>query len=581
VSPTLPRRGAPLRLAAAAIVLALSAGIAAPTQAQAQTYETLEGTGSTWSQNALLQWARDVAPAGIRVQYSGSGSTAGRNDFRQGLNDFGVTEIPYGDRDRNGTVEPPPQRTYAYLPYVAGGTALSYQLRVGGQQVTNLRLSGETVAKIFTNQITNWNDPAIAKDNNGRVLPSLTIRPVVRAEGSGTTAQFTAYLDARYPGIWQPFNGSAGRTSQFPAQRPMIAASGSDGVMNTITASSGNGSIGYIEYSYATNARFPVVKLLNEGGFYTEPSDRNVAVALQAATINADLTQELGRVYVNPDKRAYPMSSYSYLLIPTSKSDKRLNANKAQTLADYISYSICEGQASAGRLGYSPLPLNLAQAGFEQVAKFKSEFPGINLAGRDVTKCNNPTFFAGDLNRNRLAEEAPQPAPCDAVGQGPCGSGTGGAAGNPNPPGNSGNKAPDNPPGTAPGGSAGATVPSATGPGVASSPASSAQAPGSAPAGALSAAPPTGAGGVAASATDPATGLPAVAVVDPDTGLPAAGATAGGAALSGTPTELAANRTTGMAPTLGTLAAAELLLLLIVPALVARSISRRRLRDEQ
>lgn len=570
-----PLAGIP-RFVAVVMILVLSAGLAGPATAQAQRlpYETLEGTGSTWSQNALLQWARDVSPTGIRVEYSGSGSSAGRTDFRNGLNDFAVTEIPYGDRDRLGVVESPPARAFAYLPYVAGGTAVSYQLQVGGQRVTNLRLSGETLARIFTNKITNWNDPAIAADNNGRTLPSLTIRPVVRAEGSGTTAQFTAYLDAQYPDIWRPFNGAPGRTSQFPAQRPQIAASGSDQVMNTITAASGNGTIGYVEYSYATNAKYPVVKLLNKAGFFTEPTDRNVAVALTAAKINpTDLTQDLGGVYVNGDPRVYPMSSYSYLLIPTSGTDPRLSAGKAQTLADFISYSICEGQASAGRLGYSPLPLNLAQAGFQQLTKLKAAFPAIDLTGRDVTKCNNPTFFPGDLNRNRLAEEAPQPAACDMVGQGPCVTGTGGAQGNPNPPGNSGNVAPNNATGTTPNGTTGGGG-SAAGGGRAGG-----GAPGAPGAGGASGAP--GGGAVVGGASVDAGAAAAGAAVDPETGLAlgtGAGASAG-SGLFGTPTELAASRSTAASSTLGTLAAAELLLLLVVPALVARSIARRRLRN--
>jgi len=612
VSPTRPSgRQSLLRVAAAVVVLTLSAGLGLPASAQAQTtYEGLSGTGSTWSKNALIQWASDVAPTGIRVTYGGSGSTAGRSDFAQYQNDFAVSEVPFGDPDAQGQRDTPLDRKLAYIPYVAGGTAVSYQLQVGGQRVTNLRLSGETLAKIFTNQITNWNDPAIAADNNGRQLPSLTIRPVVRSEGSGTTAQFTGYLDAQYPNIWRPFNGGrAGRTSNFPAQRPMVATSGSDGVMNTITAASGNGTIGYIEYSYATNANYPVIKLLNSKGFYTEPTDRNVAVALQAAKIDpATLIQDLSNVYVNGDPRTYPMSSYSYLIIPTSGTDRRMNANKAQTLADFITYSICEGQASAGRLGYSPIPLNLAQAGFDQIAKLKSAFPAVNLAGRDVTKCNNPTFFAGDLNRNRLAEEAPQPAACDAVGQGPCVTGTGGAAGNPNPPGNTGNTAPDNAAGTAPGGTpgaggggagpggGGAADPGAGG-GAAAPGAGSAAGPGAAGAagpGAAGAAGP-GAGGAAdpaaGGAAAPDGGAAAVdangnvvsAAVDPETGLPVAAARAGtaGGALVGTPTELAANRSTGMAPTLGALAAVELLLLLLVPALVARSITRRRVLGNQ
>ena len=90
-------------------------------------------------------------------------------------------------------------RPYAYLPIAAGGTSFPYQIRFDGQQVENLRLSGETLAKIFTNQITNWDDPEITKDNNGVALPSLPIIPVVQSEGSGATEQLTSYFATEYP----------------------------------------------------------------------------------------------------------------------------------------------------------------------------------------------------------------------------------------------------------------------------------------------------------------------------------------------------------------------------------------------
>ncbi len=134
-------------------------------------------------------------------------------------------------------------RPYAYLPVVAGGTAFTYQILVAGKKVTNLRLSGETIAKIFTNQITNWNDPAITKDNNGHALPSLPITPVVRSDGSGATAQFTLWMDKQYPSVWRAYNGASGLTSLYPRKGRQIAAAGDDGIMNTVSAATGNGTI--------------------------------------------------------------------------------------------------------------------------------------------------------------------------------------------------------------------------------------------------------------------------------------------------------------------------------------------------
>jgi hypothetical protein len=98
---------------------------------------------------------------------------------------------------------------------------------------------------------------------------------------------------------------------------------------------------------------------------------------------------------------------------------------KRQTLGDFLYYSLCAGQTKAGPYGYSPLPLNLVQAGFEQISKLKAADPAVDLTDRDVKSCNNPTFDGKDLSKNQLAEIAPQPAACDKAGEGPCGTETG------------------------------------------------------------------------------------------------------------------------------------------------------------
>ena len=118
------------------------------------------------------------------------------------------------------------------MPVAAGGTSFPYQIKFDGTQVENLRLSGETLAKIFTNQITNWDDPEITKDNNGVALPSIPIVPVVQSEGSGATQQLTDYFSTEYPGIWDSFAGQSGPTEYFPRQGDQIAQNGSTGAMN-------------------------------------------------------------------------------------------------------------------------------------------------------------------------------------------------------------------------------------------------------------------------------------------------------------------------------------------------------------
>jgi hypothetical protein len=222
------------------------------------------------------------------------------------------------------------------------------------------------------------------------------------------------------------------------------------------------------------------------------------------------------------------------MLLPTGKSDSRMTTNKRQTLVDFMFYSLCEGQGKAGAFGYSPLPLNLVQAGFEQVAKLGAADPGVDVANRDATRCNNPTFVAGDLNRNKLAEVAAQPAACDQQGQGPClGEGqvvdTSGGAG-------------------AGGGGAGA------GAAAGGTAASGGTASGAGAAGAGAGA----ATGADTTSIDPATGLPVGDTVDAATG-----------AVTGAVATSVAARPVGSSVAFGALAGAELLAVALVPGLVA------------
>ncbi len=534
---TLTARGARVRLAAALTfglaILVPAAALGASGPAARPSYAQIEGSGSTWSEVIVQQWIADVDASGMKVTYSGGGSSMGRKNFAQGVTDFGISEIPYPGVDEFGNPDNANGREYAYLPIVAGGTAFTYQIKVGGKMIKNLRLSGETLAKIFTNKITNWNDPAITKDNNGRALPSLDITPVVRSDGSGTTAQFTTWLDKEYPSLWRPFFGRSGFTSYYPRKGRALAQSGSDQVMNTVAGFAGNGTIAYVEYSYPVNKHFPVVKVLNKGGYYVEPTQYNVAVALTKARINQDknsqmyLTQILDGVYRATDPRAYPLSSYSYMILPIGADDRRMTTAKRQTLMDFMYYSLCEGQSKAGPYGYSPLPLNLVKAGFDQLGRLAKADSGVDASNRDVTRCNNPTFVAGNLNENKLAKTAPMPAACDKAGAGPCGTETG--TGKPSTDDSDGDGTPDTTDSSGPGGP---------------------DAPGSDPD-----APP---------AVDPETGQPVV-----DDGTTAA------AEVFANPTEVSADRRAERTA-FGWLAVAELFALILLPGLGAAWLRRRR-----
>jgi phosphate ABC transporter phosphate-binding protein len=417
-----------LRLGAAAAMVALAMPVA---PAGAAVFVPISGAGSTWSQNALDQWRRNVTQYGMQINYQGTGSSDGRNQFRNGTVDFAVSEIPYGLTD-SGVVDYPPARKYAYMPIVAGGTAFMYNLKINGRRVTNLRLSGLTVTRMFTGEIKMWNDPAIKADNPGLRLPARRVVPVVRSDGSGTTAQFTLWMSKLYGSQWNGYCGRAGLptpcglTSEYPVipGSGFTAQAGSLGVSGYVAQDRSEGAITYVEYSYALNAGFPIAKLLNKAGYYVEPNASNVAVALLAAGINKDLTQKLDGVYGNPDRRTYPLSSYSYMILPTAP-ENGFSADKGQTLSSFAYYFLCEGQQQAPLLGYSPLPINLVQAGLTQVRRI----PGVNARSIDIAKCNNPTFTK--TGQNRLAQTAPFPPACDRQGGTQCSTGTGGAKNTP------------------------------------------------------------------------------------------------------------------------------------------------------
>ena len=419
-------------LSASAVYNGVSAD-AAPAHAR------ISGTGSSWSANAVNQWVSDVSSSGLQVDFTGSGSAQGRKDFANRITDFAVSDIGYqghdpltGDDDTN-CIPGQPCRAFAYEPIVAGGTAFPYQIKVAGSLVRNLRLSGETLTKIFTYKITNWDDPQITADNNGRKLPSLRIIPVVHSEGSGSTAQFTQYMATEYTSLWKAFTGKPVFTEYYPPPTggKGIAQSGSDGVMNYVASSGANGAIGYDEYSYPLAKNFPVAKLLNRAGYYTLPDQYNVAVALTHAQIDMNprsptyLLQTLTNVYTASEKPAYPMSSYSYFLIPTAADDTRMTTAKRQTLVDYLYYSVCQGQKEIGPIGYSPLPINLVNASFAQTNKLKAADPNVDITKRDASTCQNPTFVAGHPEINHLAQIAPTPPACDKQGAGPCGTNQG------------------------------------------------------------------------------------------------------------------------------------------------------------
>jgi phosphate transport system substrate-binding protein len=426
------RRWAALLAVATLITLVAVVRIAGP--ARADSYVPVSGAGSTWSANAITQWISDVDQFGMRINYAPTGSSDGRSQFLKGTVDFAASDIPFQSHPEDGSApELPAQGTYAYMPVTSGGTSFMYNLSINGQRVTNLRLSAVNIVKIFTGVLTTWNDPAIKADNPGLALPARKIVPVVRSDGSGSTAQFTLFMIKQYGDLWNAYCKASGRapacgeTSFYPTVNGMIAQNGDLGVAGYVAQGYAQGAIGYVQYSYALNAKFPVAKVLNPGGYYTEPTPQNVAVSLLNAKVDTTdtdpslyLTQDLSNVYTDTDPRTYVLSGYSYLILPT-KVQGQFTTAKGKTLAAFSYYAMCQGQHESASLGYSPMPINLVQASFAQITKI----PGAVVQNISISSCDNPTFSSSGANL--LATTAPMPPACDKQGPTQCTTGTGGA----------------------------------------------------------------------------------------------------------------------------------------------------------
>jgi phosphate transport system substrate-binding protein len=404
------------------ITLIIAASLVIPwTAATARADDsTLVGGGSTWSKIAIDQWRVDVAKYGLKVNYAGVGSTSGRQLYINAQVDFAVSELPFlPDELRRNT------RPFAYLPIVAGGTSLMYNITIGGHRVTNLHLDAATMTGIFTGGITQWNDRRLVQLNPFLRSYNHQIVPVIRSDGSGTSWQLSSYMRFMEHGTWAAFLGRfhlPDTPVQFwPNFGAAVGQQGSDGVANYIAnPATGPGSIGYVEYGYALARRFPVAYVRNRSGHFVYPTSVNDATALRHATFYGDNTQNLTGVYQCPEPNCYPISSYSYMIAPTTTATPFTQA-KGTILGKFIIYFACAGQKSAAALGYSPLPPNLVRNDFSVVKRI----PGAP-APPPLTHCDNPTITGQGLGGD--------PRPPGGSTQGttpPTSTGTSGTGGGP------------------------------------------------------------------------------------------------------------------------------------------------------
>ncbi|MGN6379045.1 MAG: substrate-binding domain-containing protein [Gaiellales bacterium] len=392
------------------MVLALAAfaaaggGTAAPAGASGVT---VLGAGSTWDQIATTQWEADVKSIyGITINYEGVGSSAGRQFYIENQVDFGDSDIPFQTLASDNEVAQlnSEHKTWQYLPTVAGATGIMYNLHTpSGKRITNLQLDSNTLTGIFTGTITSWTDPRILRLNpklRGQLPPTGSqynrIIPVVRSDGSGTSAMFSDYLRQLQPSQWRAFCSKypdsfpdgCGQTSYWPTSIPgAIAQKGSDGVANFVQQN--YSTVTYVETGYAIERNFPVALVRNQSGHFVFPSATNDAAALTHAHILPDLISDLSGVHVAPEANAYPIAGYSYMITPT-KVQFGFTTAKGAVLGRFILYAACAGQRKAASLGYAPLTPVLVRGVFAAVRRI----PGAP-APPPLSHCDNPTITGG------------------------------------------------------------------------------------------------------------------------------------------------------------------------------------------
>ena len=317
----------------------LAATLLAASVFQANAATALNASGATFPAPLYLRWASDFrkANAEITVNYQGVGSGAGVKQFSDGITDFGASDVAMSDAEIakvNGNV--------LMLPATAGTIVLAYN--IPGVQ-SGLKLSRNAYIGILLGTIKSWNDPIIAKDNAGITLPNLPVTVVARSDGSGTTAVFTAHLDAVSPDFASKVG--SGKSVTWPVG---VAGKGNDGVTALIKQTLG--AIGYVEFGYAENNKLTMASLQNKAGNFISPTIDSGAATLASVNLPENL-----RAFITDPEGAndYPIATFTWLLLKKTYTD----AAKAAAVKAFVNYGLTTGQSVAPELGYITLPASV------------------------------------------------------------------------------------------------------------------------------------------------------------------------------------------------------------------------------
>ncbi|PWU03645.1 MAG: phosphate ABC transporter substrate-binding protein PstS [Terriglobia bacterium] len=287
----------------------------------------------------------------IEINYQSIGSGAGIQQLTAGTVDFGASDMPMTDEQISKIKTHP-----LHFPTVLGAVVPTYNI---SGVTADLKFSGETLAGIFLGKIKKWNDPALAKENPGIKLPGEEIVVVHRSDGSGTTFVWTDFLSKVSP-EWKSKVG-ANTSVSWPAG---LGGKGSEGVTGAVKQTPN--SIGYVELLYAAQNKLPYGSVKNPEGTFVKASIMSVSEAAAGAAKNmpADFRVSITNA---PGKNAYPISTFTWLLIPTHIPD----AKKAAAIKGFLQWMSTEGQKDAGSLDYAPLPKEVVAKETKQIADIK------------------------------------------------------------------------------------------------------------------------------------------------------------------------------------------------------------------
>ena len=323
---------------------------------------TINGAGSSAQSAAMDAWRKDFQTrnSAVTINYDPSGSGAGIESFLQQGVDFAGSDSAL-DIDE-GELEKATKRCGAAPIEVPNYISpIAVVLNVPG--VDQLNLTPEVLAEIFAGRITKWDDPRITADNSGVELPSIEIRPVHRSDESGTTKNFTDYLEKASAGAWR-FEAD----KVWPTELTGEAAAQTSGMVATVEQTAG--SIGYADLSAVKDLAQVSIKV---GDQFVAPSEEGAAKALSASSADesrgeTDLVVELDRATTEPG--AYPLALVSYLIgCPTT------DGANGELVKQFFSYVIStQGQESASKnAGSAPLPADLQEKAASIVAGMGSQ----------------------------------------------------------------------------------------------------------------------------------------------------------------------------------------------------------------